>query len=557
MRSASFDPRGTMLVTAGGRGAKLWRSSGKLVAQFPWTRPVLGAAFSPDGTLVAVFGRDRVVRLYSTTTGELERGLDQGGRVTSVEFSPERRLLATTGTNDTARIWRVETGELVHELSGHTDQVLDAAFSPRAGSVATASADGTARIWSAVTGRLASTVAGHRNPVTAVAFSPDGNFVATASSDRTARVSKVDTGDLRALLAGHRESVAGVEFSPDGRRVLTAGDDATARIWDPRAQPQLEPIAKLRGPVIESEYVPPGNHVITAGPDNRAVLLRSGSGRIEQRFTVRDPVRAVAVSSDGVHVAVASGRRADVFRTSGARIAARVHPDAITSVAFASGGRLVTGDVRGVGRIWNADGRLTRTLHGGRKPITDIGTSPGGDRVALASQDGNVRIFAVASGSLERTLTEHRDAVTSVTFSPNGKLILTASRDHDARLWNTRTGAPVQVLRRHLGRVADASFSPDGRWIVTAGPRSVLLWQPGTSEPVLPYGFGGNTALLTSAIFDPSGKHVLSTAVDGTVRRAPCEVCGGSEELLVLADAQLAQVGRKLTAAERKRYGLD
>ena len=297
IRSASFDSATTRLVTAGGRGAKLWSLDGGRVATLPWKKPVLGASFSPDGRRIAVFGREPVARLYSTATGTLERSFDQGGPVTSVAFSRERGLLVTTGVNETARIWRVDTGALVHELRGHTGQVLDAAFSPRAWRVATAGADGTARIWDVLTGALAATISGHKNLVTKVAFSPDGNFVATASSDRTARVSKSDTGDARALLAGHRDSVNDVEFSPDGSAVVTAGDDATARIWDPWTQPQLQPLARFPGPIAKAEYVPPGNVVLVAGPGRKARLVRcrerAHSAHIDRRRSRTDGGRGL------------------------------------------------------------------------------------------------------------------------------------------------------------------------------------------------------------------------------------------------------------------------
>jgi hypothetical protein len=38
---------------------------------------------------------------------------------------------------------------------------------------------------------------------------------------------------------------------------------------------------------------------------------------------------------------------------------------------------------------------------------------------------------------------------------------------------------------------------------------------------------------------------------------AECVVCGGLEDMLALADAQLAQSRRELTPEERERYGLD
>ena len=171
-----------------------------------------------------------------------------------------------------------------------------------------------------------------------------------------------------------------------------------------------------------------------------------------------------------------------------------------------------------------------------------------------------MRIFEAASGTIDRALMGHNDAVNSVAYSPDGQYILTASKDHDAMLWDAERGAePLQVISWHYGDVSDASFSPDGRWILTAGPRTVGLWQgqPGSTTPVLPSGFGGNEDQVTSAVFDPTGRYVLSTAKDGSVRRVACEICIGLDELLALAEARLREAGRELTAEEREEYGLD
>lgn len=558
IRAVAFDPSGMHLVTAGGRAAKLWRMGGGLIASLPWKKPVTGASFGPGGRLVMVIGNDSVARLYDARTGRLVRGLDQGGPVTSAAFGPGGGLLVTTGANETARIWRVRDGRLLRELKGHRGSVLAAAFSPRGSRIATASADGTGRIWNVHTGALLASILGHKGIVDAVAFSPDGNFVVTGSTDRTARVSKVDNGDGRALLAGHADSVHTVAFSRDGKFVLTASNDSTARLWDPRTQPQLGVVARAGGPVSEAEYVGPGETIAVAGPGNRVRLVRASDGRTFRTFAVSRPVRAVGASADGGLVAVVAGPRVTIFRASdGARAFELAHP-AATAVVFApDGSRLVTAGSGGVARIWSADGRLLRTLEGHSAGITDVAFSPDGARVATSSGDKTARIWDAETGALLRRLAGHRDDVTSVVFSPDGRLVLTASRDHDARLWDAESGAVMQVLRWHFGEVADASFSPDGRWILTAGPATVGLWQPGVREPILPYGFGGHKPPLTSAVFDPSSRFVLTASADGTVRRAECVVCRDLDGMLALARVQLAGSGRTLTTEERERYGLD
>ncbi len=554
VRAVALDAARSVVATAGGRTVTLWSLDGKRIATIPWRKPVTGVAVDRNGRRIIVIGNDRLARLYDTADGRHITTFDQGGVITSAAFSDAARLLVTTGANETARIWRLRDGALLHELKGHRGSVLDATFSPGVSRVATVSADGTGRIWDVRSGALVASLVGHKGIVDAVAFSPDGNFIATGSDDRTARVSKADNGDARAWLDGHQDAIHGVAFSPDGTSVLTASDDGTARLWDPRTQPQLEVVSRSQGPVAGASYA--GREAIAiAGPDNRVRVVRS-DGHLLRTLGVRGVVRAVATSADGKTLAVADGSRITVFRPPG-KNAEIALPGAAAVAVSPDDSAIAGGGADGIGRVWSIDGRLLHELEGHEGPITDIAFSPDGTRIATSSRDKTARVWDVATGRSIRALMGHRDDVTSVAFNPDGSVVLTASRDHDARLWSSETGALTQVLRGHFGNVADASFSPDGRWILTAGPATVLLWQPGVREPILPYGFGGHKPPLTSAVFDPTNRFVLSASADGTVRRSECTVCRDLDDMLVLARTQLAASGRKLTAEERERYGLD
>ena len=55
----------------------------------------------------------------------------------------------------------------------------------------------------------------------------------------------------------------------------------------------------------------------------------------------------------------------------------------------------------------------------------------------------------------------------------------------------------------------------------------------------------------------PAADYVLTAGTDRTVRMTECVVCVGLEDMLALADAQLADSRRELTPEERERYGLD
>lgn len=556
VQAVAFDPTGTRVVTAGGRSARVWSATGEPIATLRSGKPVTSARFGPGGRLLVVTGRDRFVRLYDAAAGRLVRELDQGGQVTAAVFNRGGGLLATGGDNDLVRLWRVRDGKLLHELKGHRGSILAAAFSPRGSRLATASADGTGRIWSVSTGELVASILGHKGYVDAVAFSPDGNFVVTGSTDRTARVWKADNGDGRALLAGHGDSVRSVSFSPDGGLVLTGSGDGTARLWDPAVQPKLARVAGVGGPVLRADYVGDGARILVVGPGSAVRILRTDDGQPVRTLRARGPVRAAAASLDGSRVAVASDRTVRVHPDRGPPVVL-AFPDVVTAVAFSPDGEGIVAGGKG-GGVWIRPAGGGPLLALGEHPgeITDVGFSPDGTRVVSAGADKVARIWEAGSGRLLRTLEGHRDAVTSASFSPDGRLVLTASRDHDGRLWDAESGDVLQVLRAHFGRVADASFSPDGRWMLTAGPTTAMLWQPGVRDPILPYGFGGHDAPLTSAVFDPAGRFVMTAADDGTVRRAKCVVCRDLAGMLDLADAQLEAGGRSLAPDERARYGL-
>jgi WD40 repeat protein len=264
----------------------------------------------------------------------------------------------------------------------------------------------------------------------------------------------------------------------------------------------------------------------------------------------------VATSDDGKVVAAASAAGVTVLGPGGKRTKLAL-PGAAAVAVSADGSLVAGGGGDGVfARIWSADGALQHELRSFDASITDAAFSRDGLRVAMSSLDGTTRIWDVASGKAIRAFLGNK-GVLSVAFSPDGNLVLTAGLDHLARLWDAETGEVRQVLQWHFGRVADANFSPDGRWIVTAGPVTIGLWTPGARDRLLPFGFGGHRGLLTSASFDPTGAYVLSSSADGTVRRASCAVCADLDTMLERADAQLAASGRKLTAEERERYGLD
>ncbi|MFN0298736.1 MAG: SUMF1/EgtB/PvdO family nonheme iron enzyme [Burkholderiales bacterium] len=129
--------------------------------------------------------------------------------------------------------------------------------------------------------------------------------------------------------------------------------------------------------------------------------------------------------------------------------------------------------------MWDANGRLIRTLDPDIARGNIIAISPDGRSIVSASRDGTVRAHALDVGdgiaaAGARPIAAHTGAVNGVAFSADAALILSASEDGSARLRLALDGANVAALVGQSGPVADARFSPDGQTIVTASRDGTL-----------------------------------------------------------------------------------
>ena len=70
-----------------------------------------------------------------------------------------------------------------------------------------------------------------------------------------------------------------------------------------------------------------------------------------------------------------------------------------------------------------------------RYTVTAAAFSPDGGRVAVACEDGTVRVWKTDGRGEAVVFSGHQDGVSSASFSPDGQRIVTASYDEPARVW--------------------------------------------------------------------------------------------------------------------------
>jgi WD40 repeat protein len=114
----------------------------------PWTGNLSSAAWSPDGSKVALALNDARILVWDAVARAAAlaiRGRTAGRRC--LAWSPDAGKIASGGGDGELAIWDVVTGATIAELRGHTAAVLAVAWSPDSSRLASAGADQSVRIW--------------------------------------------------------------------------------------------------------------------------------------------------------------------------------------------------------------------------------------------------------------------------------------------------------------------------------------------------------------------------------------------------------------------------
>lgn len=156
------------------------------------------------------------------------------------------------------------------------------------------------------------------------------------------------------------------------------------------------------------------------------------------------------------------------------------------------------------------------TLRGHSGHVWSVEWSPDGKRVVSASGDKTARIWFVDGSAEPIVLRGHEMALNSAKWSPDGQRVVTTSDDATTRLWRASDGQPLAVIRHDIA-VNTAEFSPDGTRLLTASADGMTrIWNAdGQGQPLV---LRGHTDIVLAASFSPDNTRVATASIDRTVR---------------------------------------
>jgi serine/threonine protein kinase len=192
----------------------------------------------------------------------------------------------------------------------------------------------------------------------------------------------------------------------------------------------------------------------------------------------------------------------------------------------------------GTVRLWDLPSKSVEAmLDAHRGTVWAARYSPDGSRLATAGDDGLIKIWDTKLSDTahpEPVLTlKHPNAVRTVAFARDGKSLVAADRSGGLRVWSLDAAPPAADSQAEAnvkdaeqkplaeteqpGAVYAVALSPDGTTLATAGSDKVVrLWNARTLAPKLT--LEGHAGPVFGLAFHPDGRRLVSVGWDKTVR---------------------------------------
>jgi WD40 repeat protein len=322
------------------------------------------------------------------------------GGLSGAVFSPDGSRILTFGRDKTARVWDAADGRELLALTELTDWVRAACFSPNGHQILTGclSPSDAVRLWDSTTGKELLRVPGSVAGPQGMAFSPDGSHILTVNipggdanwywEQQTGRKLERLPGSPGEDCNGHIWDTNGREilalkdtsdqskqlaiYSPNGLKVFT--DSAESGIlWDAVSGDKLFYVTNFN-----DSYA---THFTAAcfSPNGLSLLTGNDANSVDL-WDAADGSKRIGLEGD---------RDPRYPNSSGSVAGVTFSPDGLHFLAWGSAPTVP---------VWDANGTKTCTLEGHTDAVFAAIFSPNGERVLTASRDGTARLWDSGGG---------------------------------------------------------------------------------------------------------------------------------------------------------------
>lgn len=531
-----FSPDGKLLASGSADSVvRVWNvAERRVIVRLKTGTVVRSVRWSRQRGLIAAGCQNGSVRIYDAENFELKATLSSlGTPVLGLAFSPDGTRLVTSvawgaSPKGLTRIYDLTTFPPQLSLPDLKNRFVTD-FSPDGESVGSYEyGSGLLHIWNPKTGVDRMRVETSVGWMNSVRFSPDGQRIATAGlEDRVATVWDCNTG--QPLIRGpHSHGIQAVAFDATRRYWASASINGEVKIWHYDV-PQQTTVIK-HDPDVHRMFVSSPDGTLVLGGDFPAEGrdVETGERRWESQVT---HLRSISANGRVMVSALppAEGPGPETLeiwtRDTGEKRMTWRLPDAkhlyYECITLSASGRLLATRCKDLPiRLWDVSGTTPQPLHvfGGAESMA-LAFSPNERLLAAACQKGYVRIFDMDSGKELPHLQGHESGsgwACSVCFSHDGQRLAAGNSFGVVRVWDLAARRLLATLNGHLGEIADLTFFPDGRRLAVSSRGSIRLWDVEAEQELTSLNTPDDLARFL--VVTPDGRNLISCHQKGPLK---------------------------------------
>jgi RNA polymerase sigma factor (sigma-70 family) len=410
--------------------------------------PITFLAFAPEGdTLYSQGVGEQVVHALEVTTELRERPAELR-RITGIThpgcvLSPGGRILASW-EGRTLRFWETATGkEKDLGFEGHSDSVYQLAIAADGKTLVSLSADSTVGLWDLTSGKEIRRL----RPYLGFSLALEGKALLLNRGDgfssldlATGKELHPDGEDVLAKAAAQRN----FDVSPDGKKFawMAGGQIRVADLVTNKELASFEDTIVPRGLAFSADgkLLAQVKEEVRGRGQCRVYVWELATHKLLQTF----PSPSGLLSWPRVKF-LATGGILLTEDDAGIRFWDLVNGKEVQQIAarrwtgFSSDGRLIaTGNSN---TLYVQETASTKELFRLRAPrgwATLVAFSPDGKALAVADEDGAIRLLETATGKERRTLRGHQARILALTFSKDGIALASGSADTTIIIWDVK-----------------------------------------------------------------------------------------------------------------------
>jgi WD40 repeat protein len=424
--------------------------------------------------------------------------LDTAGWWPAMAFNGDGTQLAAFTADSEIKVWDVISGREILSMNHGSETIRSITFDRKGAELASVDTHGQIRFWNTVNGKEITERAFKATGAYNLVYSPDGKWLA-AGGWEIIRMIELETGRVHCDLGKHLTPVSAIAFSPDSK-TLVSTDGIYIRVWDIAEGKQTGVIEGHKSWLLTLTFSPDGGRLASAGVDRQLKI-----------WDWQNLNKTLSLTG---------------------------HRNSISHLMFTPSGELLSGDVNGSIRVWDASLRLNThqdqviVLNEHANRIWSLSFLPDG-RLLSSGENGRGLIWDMGTNKSSHEITSIFDIVSSL----DGRYVLTAHGEADSDAddkWRPDRQHVIRVLDSltfnerfkcvsRSGELLCTDMSPSGKYIAAGGYAvdeqqrfNLRIWDwEKSAEPV---SLGTHDTGILDVAFSPNGLHLASASEDGVVK---------------------------------------